>query len=241
MHRGVVVLPHPLSPTSDSVSPGWMEKSTSSTARTWPTIRRSMPRRMGKYFFRLRTSSRAAAFVTGPALPFTCTVRSGSFVQKTTGLLALAHRYEHRFVGVTRARDEGRAAGVVRTADRAVEWMRDRTRDRRQMRTRLGADARDRAQQCLCVRMLGAMEDRVDRPPLDDLAEVHDDDLVGHFGNDAHIVRDQNDGHSALLLEMAQQIEDLRLGSDVQGSCRLVGDQKQGVAGERHGNHGALA
>ena len=39
MQREVVVLPQPLSPTSDSVSPRSMVKLTSSTARTWPTTR----------------------------------------------------------------------------------------------------------------------------------------------------------------------------------------------------------
>jgi hypothetical protein len=50
MQRDVVVLPQPLSPTSDSVSP-WLRKNvTSSTALTWPTTFCSSPRRIGKYF-----------------------------------------------------------------------------------------------------------------------------------------------------------------------------------------------
>ncbi len=60
-HRAVVVLPQPLSPTSDSVSPGRTKKLTSSTARICPTTLRNSPRCIGKYFFRRFTSSSESA------------------------------------------------------------------------------------------------------------------------------------------------------------------------------------
>ena len=56
MQREVVVLPQPDSPTSERVSPRRMLKLTSSTARTWPTTRRSRPRRIGNHLRRLSTS-----------------------------------------------------------------------------------------------------------------------------------------------------------------------------------------
>ena len=66
MQRAVVVLPQPLSPTRPSVSPSASEKLTSSTARTWPTTRRSTPFLIEKYFFRLRTSRIGALSEASP-------------------------------------------------------------------------------------------------------------------------------------------------------------------------------
>ena len=42
------------------------------------------------------------------------------------------------------------------------------------------------------------------------------------------------------LLELAHQIEDLRLDGHVEGRGRLVGDQELRIAGERHGDHHPL-
>ena len=57
MQRPTVVLPHPLSPTSPSVSPLRMAKLTPSTALTSATLRRNSPAVTGKYILRSRTSS----------------------------------------------------------------------------------------------------------------------------------------------------------------------------------------
>src|SRR6266481_9117672 len=57
----VVVLPHPDSPISPSVSPGQIAKSTPSTAFTQPIWRRSsIPVLTGKYFWRFSSSSNGA-------------------------------------------------------------------------------------------------------------------------------------------------------------------------------------
>ena len=45
----------------------------------------------------------------------------------------------------------------------------------------------------------------------------------------------------SLCLQLAHQIEDLRLDRDVERGRRLVGDQQLRVAGERHRDHHALA
>ena len=44
-----------------------------------------------------------------------------------------------------------------------------------------------------------------------------------------------------LRLQLADEIEDLRLHRDVERGRRLVGDQQRGIAGQRHGDHRALA
>src|SRR5262245_16074973 len=57
--RPTVVLPQPDSPTRPTVSAWPIVKLISSTACTWPTVRRSRPRRTGKYFFSPLTSNTA--------------------------------------------------------------------------------------------------------------------------------------------------------------------------------------
>src|SRR5262247_1206935 len=57
IQRAVVVLPQPLSPTSPKVSPSCNVKLTPSTARTYPTVRRQKPLRIGKNFCSSLTSS----------------------------------------------------------------------------------------------------------------------------------------------------------------------------------------
>ena len=54
-----MVFPQPDSPTRPSVSPGWMSKLTSCTARTLPLTPRKPPR-TSKVFVRLRTESNAS-------------------------------------------------------------------------------------------------------------------------------------------------------------------------------------
>src|SRR5918912_1664748 len=64
MERPVVLLPHPDSPTSPSVSPLRTEKVMSSTARTQHTWRcRMMPWVIGKYILRCSTRSSSPSAV----------------------------------------------------------------------------------------------------------------------------------------------------------------------------------
>src|SRR5215212_10236900 len=65
--RASVLLPHPDSPTSPSVSPRRTERSTPSTAFTCPTVRCSTPALMGKCIFRFLASSRYS-----PDWPLVC-------------------------------------------------------------------------------------------------------------------------------------------------------------------------
>src|SRR4029453_1485089 len=59
--------------------------------------------------------------------------------------------------------------------------------------------------------------------------------------NYAEVVGDEHDGHPPFPLKLAQQIQDLRLGSDVQRRRRLVGDKQARIAGEGHRDHRPLA
>ena len=64
------------------------------------------------------------------------------------------------------------------------------------------------------------------RGVLDDLAGVHHGDAVAHAGDDAEVVGDQQHGDVEALLQVGEEVEDLRLDRHVEGRRRLVGDEQ---------------
>ena len=89
--------------------------------------------------------------------------------------------------------------------------------------------------------MLRIGEERCDLGALDDLAGIHDDDVLRDLGDDAEVVGDQHDGGAGLVAQITHELEDLRLHRDVEGGGRLVGDEQLRIAGQSHGDHDALA
>ena len=61
---------------------------------------------------------------------------------------------------------------------------------------------------------------------LDDLAGIHHGDPVRDARDDAEVVRDQDQRHAELALQLRQQVQDLRLDRDVERGGRLVGDDQ---------------
>jgi hypothetical protein len=76
---------------------------------------------------------------------------------------------------------------------------------------------------------------------FDLVAAVHHEHAVGNFGHHAHVVRDEEHAHAHLLLQLADELKDLRLDRHVERGGGLVGDQELRLAGERHRDHHALA
>ncbi len=103
-----------------------------------------------------------------------------------------------------------------------------------------GAEPRHRGEEALGVGVERAAEQLPDRRLLGLAAGIHDDDALRHLGDDPQIVGDQHDRRVDLLLQLAHQIEDLRLDRHVECGRRLVGDQELRVAGERHRDHHPL-
>ncbi len=93
----------------------------------------------------------------------------------------------------------------------------------------------------LRVGMGAVPEDRRRRTALGDGAGIHDRDPVGHLGNHAQVVGDQDQRHALLRRDAGDQVEDLGLDGHVQGGRRLVGDQDLRPAGQRHGDDHPLA
>jgi hypothetical protein len=77
--------------------------------------------------------------------------------------------------------------------------------------------------------MAGRREQVMHRGFFDHLARVHHHHPLGRFGDHAHRVRDQHHRHAHLLLELGDQVQDLRLDGDVQRGGGLVGDQQAGL------------
>ncbi len=76
---------------------------------------------------------------------------------------------------------------------------------------------------------------------FDHAAGIHHQHAVGGLGDHAHVVGDDHDRHAELVAQVQQQIEDLCLDRNVQRGGRFVGDQQLGIAGQRDGDHHALA
>jgi hypothetical protein len=108
-------------------------------------------------------------------------------------------------------------------------------------RHRVGPALRLRGEEAAGVVVLRPGEDLRHRAGLHDAAGEHDADGVGDALHDAEVVGDEQHRHAEALLEVGQQGQDLRLHRHVEGGGGLVGHQEVRLAGQRHGDHDALA
>ena len=63
---------------------------------------------------------------------------------------------------------------------------------------------------------------------LDAAAGVHDDDVVRGLGDDREVVRDEDDRRAEILLQVVDEVEDLRLDGDVEA---VVGSSAMSTLG----------
>ena len=84
------------------------------------------------------------------------------------------------------------------------------------------------------------MQDRVGGAFLHHLAVVHDQDPVGYLRHHGQIVRDVDGGGVVDADDVADGLEHLDLGGDIERRRRLVEHQQLGRAGEGHRQHDAL-
>ena len=89
--------------------------------------------------------------------------------------------------------------------------------------------------------MLRILEDLLDRAFLDLVAAEHDHDAVGHLCHHGHVMGDEHHRRAGLALQPVDQGQNLGLDRHVQRGGRLIRDQKARLAGQRHGDHHALA
>ena len=129
--------------------------------------------------------------------------------------------------------------GMESASSGATTERRRRSIDRKQALPSL-VESRDRRQEPERVRMPRVRKKRLHRSGFDHAARIKDRNAVDGSGDDAKIVRDQNHAEPKPILERSKHLENLRLNGYVEGRGRLVGDQKVGIVGDCHGNHGPL-
>ena len=91
------------------------------------------------------------------------------------------------------------------------------------------------------VRVPRRLGDRLDRPGLHDLAAVEHHRPLGEEPDDAQVVGDEQERQAALVAQVGEQVEHLRLGGEVQRRHRLVEDDDLRVADQRPGDRDPLA
>ena len=106
---------------------------------------------------------------------------------------------------------------------------------------RVGIRHRNRRQQRPRVRMLRRREERRGRPHLDDLSQIHHGDAVADVLDQPQIVRDEQIGQRQPLLQIHQQVDDLRLHRHVERRHRLVENEERRIERERARQADALA
>src|SRR5579885_109618 len=236
--RPTVDLPQPDSPTSPSVSPLRMLKLTPSTAKTAPAVRCSSPLRIGKCFLRSRTSS--------TAMPASATATSIELARTPARRPVTGPFFLVRRVLRPAASFGMRAARREDATGRQVAQGRHRAGNFLQPLRRLGPLAahqrqpRYRTHQSVRVRVLRLRKQLLDRRLFHFAAGIHDDHPLRGFRHHAEIVSDENDGGAELVLQVENNVEDLRLDGDIERGGRLVSNQHLRIARKRHCDHGAL-
>ena len=89
--------------------------------------------------------------------------------------------------------------------------------------------------------MLRRREERRRRPHLHDLSQIHHGHAAADVLDEPQIVRDEEIGELQLLLQIHQQVDDLRLHRDVERRHRLVENHERRVERERPRQADALA
>ena len=87
----------------------------------------------------------------------------------------------------------------------------------------------------------GAREHLLDRAVLDDLARVHDEDVVGDVPRAREVVGDVEERYAALLFELQHQVEDPDANRHVEHARRLVREQHGRLDGQGARDRDALA
>ena len=207
MHRPVVLLPLPDSPTRPNVSPSSIDKAQSSTALTTVLVRKEAAAarevlgevadfdqrratRLGPVNDRLRRPRGFGCRVLGPILG--SLRRNGD----NTGCdVAVRSRRAPAPLSCTPPSGTGSAARTCSPEEAPP----DSEPCLRWREAAAGLAAGNRCQQPLRVGMQRVAEDVANRAFFDDPAGIHHRDTIRCFGNDAEIVRDQEQRQIELL------------------------------------------
>ncbi len=134
-----------------------------------------------------------------------------------------------------------RTAGVKRTAGRRMDRGRHIAGQHDALALGIRVHFRYGGYERLGVGMLRLADEGLGFGQFHDFAEVHDHHAAADVLDHGEIVRNEQIGDAALLLEVAQQVDDLRLHGDVERADGFVADDEFGFHGEGAGDADALA
>ena len=255
MQRASVVLPQPLSPTTASVSFGCKRQAhavervddafASRRARAACWSRRSSVARSSTSSNASAEASRCHRGVRREAAGGRLAGSSAAPapVRARTGSGSRAAGRPRRVAAPRRDSARVRAGNAARSCTPCGTRVRSGIMPGINLqRTRLAAEVElgQAFEQAGGVRMQLAPEHRAHRTLLDHLPRVHHAEAVADPRDHAEVVADVENGRGEARLERVDQIEDLRLGRDVEARGRLVHDQQVGIARERHRDQDAL-
>src|SRR6266581_13120 len=233
----VVVLPQPLSPTRQKISPRPTSRSTPSTARTYSGVAlRNASKNPRRFSNQTRKSLRTRYGSRATSRRLLRRRRRG--VQVACGEVIRSDRIEAGLL-VDAELPRVFAPGMEPAPERRIDQRRQEARDVRRERLRT-LDVREGADQVLRVRMLRVLVDVPDGPALHDFPGVHDRHRVARLRHHTEVVRDQDHRKVELPLQALEQLEDLRLDHHVESGDWLVRDHDPRVASEGHRDHHAL-
>ena len=225
--RPSVVLPQPDSPTRPSVSPAASERDTPATARTGESAARRQPAlataEQHDDIASLEDRRHAVTFCRSSARRQLTRWRGASVTSRGSAAAA-------DLGGVRAARGEA-------AAWRRAERRRHQAGDAGEGIGAVGMAGKQRPR----VGVAGVGQHLRGGSGLHRLARIHDRDGVAELGDDAEVVRHEQHGDAEFLGERFQQLQDLQLRRDIERGGRLVGDDQRRAAGERAGDHQALA
>src|SRR3989454_1497881 len=212
--RPNVVLPQPDSPTSATVSPRRITRSTPSTARTVAISRWRSPPFTGKCFFRPRAASRISL-----RSRLGCTTRHLLRVQMAGDSPIRAVGKELGLLDPTPIEGES-ASRMEPTAGWRDQEIGDDSRNRGERGSRLEPltlRRHNRLEKALCVGMKWVREEIGHESVLDDFRGVHDGDPVAEFRDDRQVVRSEE--HTSELQSPCNLV--CRLLLEKKKTCRL--------------------
>src|SRR5438477_9115949 len=171
MARPTVVLPHPDSPTSPSVSPCSSVNDTPSTARTSPVFLNSRPPNTGNLTFRSLTSRMDGIFFVGDSVEVAADEVAGRSL-------------DQRRLDIGARLEPVRASRGEFAAGRQIENIGHRAWNCRQALGPGAVHTRQRAEQPASVRMHRISEQLLDRRELLNFSAVHHGHAIARLGDD---------------------------------------------------------
>mmetsp|Transcript_28695 Transcript_28695/g.54208 ORF Transcript_28695/g.54208 Transcript_28695/m.54208 type:complete len:278 (+) Transcript_28695:119-952(+) len=97
-----------------------------------------------------------------------------------------------------------------------------------------------RRHQIFGVGVLRVAKDQLGGATFHHPTPVHHNHVIGHIGDHAKVMRDQNHRHAVFGLQVFDQAQHLRLRGHVQRRCRLIRDQNIRTPDHRHSYHRPL-